>query len=86
MTGSGSRKEYRTVDRHPVYLTFHRAHHEKRQAALSYKLEPRLLGDVSTTSDADDTIQMAESQEEELQILLVRVKRESEKAGLKLNY
>ena len=85
LTGSGSRKEYGTVDCHPVYLTFHRAHHEKHQAALSDKLEPRLLGDVST-SDADDTVQMAESQEEELKILWIRVKRESEKAGLKLNY
>ena len=33
---------------------------------------------------ADDTILMAESQEE-LKSLLVRVKEESEKAGLKLN-
>ena len=33
---------------------------------------------------ADDTILMAES-EEELQSLLMRVKEESEKAGLKLN-
>ena len=33
---------------------------------------------------ADDTTPMAES-EEELKILLMRVKEESEKAGLKLN-
>ena len=33
---------------------------------------------------ADDTIPMAES-EEELKILLMKVKEESEKAGLKLN-
>ena len=33
---------------------------------------------------ADDTILMAES-EEELKILLMKVKEESEKAGLKLN-
>ena len=29
---------------------------------------------------------MAESEEEELKILLIRVKKESEKVGLKLNY
>ena len=34
---------------------------------------------------ADDTILMAES-EEELKSLLMRVKEESEKAGLKLNF
>ena len=47
-------------------------------------LESRLLGEISTTSDmAGDTTLMAES-EEELKSLLMRVKEESEKAGLKL--
>ena len=41
-------------------------------------------GEISTTSDADDTILMAES-EEELKSLLMKVKEESEKVGLKLN-
>ena len=36
------------------------------------------------TDTTDDTTQMAES-EEELKSLLMRVKEESEKAGLKLN-
>ena len=45
-----------------------------------------MLGEISTTSDADDIILMAESEEEELKILLIRVKKESEKVGLKLNY
>ena len=50
-----------------------------------HKLEPRLLGEISITSDnADGTTLMAES-EEELKSLLVKVKEESEKAGLKLN-
>ena len=34
---------------------------------------------------ADDTTHMAESEEEELKSLLMKVKKESEKAGLKLN-
>ena len=51
---------------------------------MSGKLESRLLGEISTTSDAEDTTLMAES-EEELKRLLMRVKEESEKAGLKLN-
>ena len=33
----------------------------------------------------DDTTHMAESEEEELKSLLMKVKKESEKAGLKLN-
>ena len=39
---------------------------------------------ISNLRYADDTILMAES-EEELKILLLRVKEESEKVGLKLN-
>ena len=42
-------------------------------------------GEISITSDnADDTTLMAES-EEELKSLLIKVKEESEKVGLKLN-
>ena len=49
---------------------------------MKLKLESRLLGEVSITSD--DTTLMAES-EEELKSLLMKVKEESEKVGLKLN-
>ena len=50
-----------------------------------HKLESRLPGEISITSDnADDTTLMAES-EEELKSLLMKVKVESEKDGLKLN-
>ena len=49
-----------------------------------HKLESRLLGEISITSDADDTPLMAES-EEELKSLLMKVKEESEKVGLKVN-
>ena len=40
--------------------------------------------DVNSLRYADDTILMAES-EEELKSLLMKMKKESEKAGLKLN-
>ena len=51
-----------------------------------HKLESRLQGEISITSDryADDTTLMAESKEE-LKSLLMKVKEESEKSGLKLN-
>ena len=51
---------------------------------MKHKLESRLLGEISITSDMpDDTTLMAES--EELKSLLMKVKIESEKVGLKLN-
>ena len=52
---------------------------------MKHKLESRLPGEISITSDnADDTTLMAES-EEEPKSLLMKVKEESEKVGLKFN-
>ena len=53
---------------------------------MKHKLESRLLGKKSKINlrYADDTTLMAES-EEKLKSLLMNVKEESEKAGLKLN-
>ena len=51
------------------------------------KLESRLPGEISNINNlryADDTTLMAES-EEDLKSLLMKVKEESEKVGLKLN-
>ena len=50
---------------------------------MKHKLESRLLGEISITSDIQMTI-MAESKEE-LKSLLMIVKEESEKVGLKFN-
>ena len=49
---------------------------------MKHKLESRLKGEISINSD--DTTLMAES-EKELKSLLMKVKEESEKVGLKLN-
>ena len=51
---------------------------------MKYKLYSRWPGEISITSDIDDTTLIAES-EEELKSILMKVKEESEKAGLKLN-
>ena len=51
---------------------------------MKHKLESRLLGEISITSDMQMTSLMAES-EEEPKSLLMKVKEESEKVGLKLN-
>ena len=50
---------------------------------MKHKLDSRLL-DINNFRYADDTTLTAES-EEELKSLLIRVKKESEKVGLKLN-
>ena len=50
---------------------------------MKHKLESRLLGEISIISDMQMTL-VAES-EEELKSLLMKVKEESEKFGLKLN-
>ena len=49
---------------------------------MNHKLESRLPGEVSTTSD--DTILMTEI-EEEIKSLLINVKEESKKPGLTLS-
>ena len=51
---------------------------------MNHKLEFRLPGNINNLRYADDTTLMAES-EEELKSLLMKVKEESEKVGLKLN-
>ena len=51
---------------------------------MKNKLESRLLGEISITSDMQMTPPLAES-EEELKSLLMKVKEESEEVGLKLN-
>ena len=50
-----------------------------------HKLESRLLGEISITSDMQMTTTLMAESEEELKGLLMKVKEESEKAGLKLN-
>ena len=50
---------------------------------MKHKLESRLPGEISVTLDVQMTPYMAESKE--LKSLLMKVKEESEKVGLKLN-
>ena len=78
-------KEYmRAIYCHPAYLTYEEytvwnAGLDEAQAGI--KLADR---NIKSLIYADDTTQMTES-EEELKSLLMKVKEESEKAGLKLN-
>ena len=84
-TGSKSRKEYiKAVYRHPAYLTYMQSTSCEMPGWMKHKLESKLTGNINNLRYADDTTLMAES-EEELKSLLMKVKEESEKVGLKLN-
>ena len=73
-------KEYaKAVYCHPAYLTYMQNTSWETLVWKKYKLESRL-----PRENADDTTLMAEC-EEELNDLLIKVKEESEKAGLKLS-
>ena len=50
-----------------------------------HKLESRLPGEISITSDMQTDTTLMADREEELKSLLMKVKEESEKVGLKLN-
>ena len=50
-----------------------------------HKLESRLPGEISITSDMQMTTMLMAESEEELKSLLMKVKEESEKVGLKLD-
>ena len=52
---------------------------------MKHKLESRLPGEISITSDMQMTPLFWAESEEELKSLLMKVKEESEKVGLKLN-
>ena len=76
-------KEYvKAVYCHHAYLTYIQSTSYKMLGWIQHKLESKLPGEISTTSD--DTTLMAES-EEELKSLLMGVKEKSKKGGLKLN-
>ena len=84
-TGSKLGKEYiKAVYFHPAYLTYMQSTSYEMPDWMKHNLESRLPGEISITSDADDTTVMAESKEE-LKSFLMKVKEESEKAGLKLS-
>ena len=78
-------REYvKSVYYHPAYLTYMQSISREMLGWIKHKLESKLLGEINNLRYADDITLMAES-EEELKSLLMKVKHESEKVGLKLN-
>ena len=66
---------------YPAYLTYMQSTSWETLGWMKHKLESRLPGEISITSD--DTALMAENKE--LKSLLMKLKEESEKVGLKHN-
>ena len=85
-TGSKSGKEYvKAVYCHPAYLTYMKNTSWEMLCWMKHKLESRLLGEISITSDTQLNTTGTAQSEDELKSLLMKVKEESEKAGLKLS-
>ena len=84
-TGSKLGKKYvKCVYCHPANLISMQSTSCEMPGWMKHKLESRLPGNINNLRYADDTTFMAES-EEQLKNLLMKVKEESEKVGLKLN-
>ena len=90
-TGSKEEKDYvKAVYCHLAYLTYMQSTSCKMPSWMKLKLDEAQVGikisgrNINNLRYADDTILMAESKEE-LKSLLMKVKEESEKVGLKLN-
>ena len=84
-TGSKLGKEYiKAVYCHPAYLTYMQSTSHEMPGWMKHKLESRLLGEISITSDMQMTPPYGRKKEE-LKSLLMKVKEESEKVGLKLS-
>ena len=78
-------KEYvKAVYCHLAYLTYMQSTSHKMPGWLKHKLESRLLGEISITSDIQMT-PLLWQKVKKLKSLLMKVKEESEKVGLKLN-
>ena len=85
-TGSKLGKEYiKAVYCHPAYLTYMQRALCEMLDWMKHKLESRLLGEISTTSDMQMIPTLMAESKKELKSLLMKVKEETEKTGLNLN-
>ena len=85
-TGSKKEKEYvKAVCCHPAYLTYMQSTSWETLDWKKHKLESRLLGGISITSDMQMTSPLRQKVKRDYKSLSMKVKEESEKVGLKLN-
>ena len=79
-------KEYvKAVYCQPAYLTYMQSTSCEMPGWMKQKLESRLLGEISITSDMQMTPTFMAERKEELKSLLMKVKEEGERVGLKVN-
>ena len=69
---------------HPAYLTYMQSTSCEMLGWMKHRLESRLLGEISVTSDTQMTPPFWQKVKEKLKSLLMRVKEESGKADLQL--
>ena len=85
-TGFKLGKQYvKAVYCHPVYLTAMQSTSCEMLGWMKHKLKSRLPGEISINSGMQMISPLWQESEEELKSLLMKVKEESKKAGLKLN-
>ena len=79
------KKYVKAVYYHPAYLTYMQSTSWEMLGWMKHKLESRLPGEISITSNVQMTPPLMAESEEELKSLLMKVKEGSGKVGLKLN-
>ena len=85
LPGSKLGKEYvKAVYCHPAYLTYIQSTSCKMLGWIKHKLQSRLLGELSITSDMQ-MIPPLWQKAEEVKSLLMKLKEETKNVGLKLN-
>ena len=85
-TSSKSWKEYiKDVNCHPAYLTYMQSTSWETLGWRKHKLESSLLGEIPKTSDMQMIPPLWQKAKRELKSLVIEVKEESEKVGLKLS-
>ena len=85
-TGSKSGKEYiKAVYCHPAYLTYMQNASCEMPGWMKHKLGSILPGEISITSDMQIIPPLWQKAKKNLKSLLMKVKEESEKVGLKLD-
>ena len=85
-TGSKLGKEHiKAIYYHPAYLTYMQSISCEMLGWMKLKLKSRLPEEISITSDMQMSPPLRQKVKRKLKSLLMKVKEESEKAGLKLN-
>ena len=86
-TDSKKGKEYvKAIYCHPIYLTSMQSTSWETLDWKKHKLESRLPGEISITSDMQMMPLLMEESEEDLKSLLIKVKEEGEKSWLKAQH